>query len=290
MSSYYNLLASKKRATFPPSLLLDLFPNASVAYSLRKLRTAYSGNAIRVRRSSDNAEQDIGFVGNNLDTASLLTFCGAGNGFVTTWYDQSGNARNATQTTAINQPRIVNAGVLDTFNSKPAIINPNANVVRRLISSLSYVQNLPVTAILTAKINVLPTNGFGNVCFPLAGIVASGGGSRYELLASTSGFGAYRRDATSITMSSFNTNPFIQQGIFRASQLEGRFNGVDSTPASYSGTPFTTLGTFQLFGGGGVNTIFYANLYISECVIYLSDQYNNRVGIESNINSFYTIY
>ena len=35
-----------------PSLLLDTYPNAAVAYSLRKLRTAYSGSAIRVRRSS----------------------------------------------------------------------------------------------------------------------------------------------------------------------------------------------------------------------------------------------
>ena len=42
-------------------LLLDTYPNAAVAYSLRKLRTAYTGAAIRVRRSSDNAEQDIGF-------------------------------------------------------------------------------------------------------------------------------------------------------------------------------------------------------------------------------------
>jgi hypothetical protein len=57
-------------------LLLDLFPNAAVAYSLRKLRTAYSGNAIRVRRSRDNAEQDINFVGGDLDTQSLLDFVG----------------------------------------------------------------------------------------------------------------------------------------------------------------------------------------------------------------------
>jgi len=45
----------------PSSLLLDLYPGATVAYSLRKLRTAYSGSAIRVRRSSDNTEQDFGF-------------------------------------------------------------------------------------------------------------------------------------------------------------------------------------------------------------------------------------
>jgi hypothetical protein len=58
------------------TLLLDLFPNAAVAYSLRKLRTAYTGAAIRVRRSSDNAEQDINFVAGGLNTQSLLDFVG----------------------------------------------------------------------------------------------------------------------------------------------------------------------------------------------------------------------
>jgi hypothetical protein len=59
-----------------PSLLLDDYPNAAVAYSLRQLRTAYTGAAIRVRRSSDNAEQDINFVSGDLDTQSLLDFVG----------------------------------------------------------------------------------------------------------------------------------------------------------------------------------------------------------------------
>ena len=41
-------------------LLLDLYPSAAAAYSVRKLSNGYSGSAIRVRRSSDNTEQDIG--------------------------------------------------------------------------------------------------------------------------------------------------------------------------------------------------------------------------------------
>jgi len=41
--------------------LLDTYPDAAAAYSLRKLRADYSGSAVRVRRSSDNTEQDIGF-------------------------------------------------------------------------------------------------------------------------------------------------------------------------------------------------------------------------------------
>ena len=57
-------------------LILDTYTGAAVAYSLRKLRNDYSGSAIRVRRSSDNTEQDIAFSGNDLDTQTMLDFVG----------------------------------------------------------------------------------------------------------------------------------------------------------------------------------------------------------------------
>jgi trimeric autotransporter adhesin len=102
-------------------VLDSISTSVASAYSLRKLRAAYTGSAIRVRRGSDNAQQDIGFVGNDLDTASLSSFVGSGDGFIQTWYDQSGNNRNATQTSNGTQPRIVVAGVLHTRGSRPAI-------------------------------------------------------------------------------------------------------------------------------------------------------------------------
>ncbi len=104
--------------------VLDLiFAIASVAYGLRRLRRLYTGFCIRVKRSSDNAQLDIGFDSQgNLDILALLAFVGTGSGFVTIWYDQSGNGRNATQTTAANQPQIVSNGVLQTEGGKPAIL------------------------------------------------------------------------------------------------------------------------------------------------------------------------
>ena len=61
------------------SILDQLSVAPAVAYSLRKLRTAYTGSAIRVRRSLDNAERDIGFNGTNLDTTALQNFVGSQN-------------------------------------------------------------------------------------------------------------------------------------------------------------------------------------------------------------------
>jgi len=67
------------KTIYRKSLLLDLYPEASAAYSLRKLRNTYIGSAIRVRRSSDNTETDIGFVNDTLDTGSLNNFVGSQN-------------------------------------------------------------------------------------------------------------------------------------------------------------------------------------------------------------------
>jgi hypothetical protein len=95
---------------------------ASGSYSLRLLNSNYTGNAIEVRRSSDNAVQAIGFTPQgNLDTVSLLSFVGVESGYVQTWYDQSGFSKHLVQLVTSNQPRIVNAGVIERQNGVPAI-------------------------------------------------------------------------------------------------------------------------------------------------------------------------
>jgi hypothetical protein len=101
--------------------ILDQFEGAAAAYSLRSLSTTAT-NVVRVRRSSDNAEQD--FTANQIESGALETWVGAGNdGFVTTWYDQSGNSNDAVQTTASDQPKIVDAGVLVTEGGRPALLH-----------------------------------------------------------------------------------------------------------------------------------------------------------------------
>lgn len=113
-----------KTASFTPSFtgILDSLPTAAAAYSVRRLRAAYTGPLLRVRRATDNVQQDIGFtVGGNLDTAKLVTFCGSDTCHVTSWYDQSPNGWNATKTNTTQQPRIVDAGSLELLGSKPGV-------------------------------------------------------------------------------------------------------------------------------------------------------------------------
>lgn len=69
------------------------------------LKTAgWNGNCLRVRRASDNAEQDIGFAGNVVDWPAADSFAGGSNLFVTRWYDQSGNGADLVQAAQSSQP------------------------------------------------------------------------------------------------------------------------------------------------------------------------------------------
>jgi len=95
---------------------------SSAAYSMRLLSSSYSGNAIQVRRSSDNTTQSIGFtVNGDLDTNALKSFTGAGDAFISIWYDQTGNAKDLSQPTMSHQPAIVSSGVIYRENAKPFI-------------------------------------------------------------------------------------------------------------------------------------------------------------------------
>ena len=100
--------------------LLDTYSGAIAAYSLRDLASASVGSAVvRVRRSSDNTEQN--FTATQIIDGTLVTFTGANDGFVTTWYDQSGNSNNAAQTAAANQPKLVSSGVVELDGGKPCL-------------------------------------------------------------------------------------------------------------------------------------------------------------------------
>ena len=110
----------------PEPLILDKIPGAVAALSLRKLKGSYNGAAVRIRRSSDNAEQDIGFAGKDFNWAAFAAFVGGGTGYVVTMYDQSGNGKNFTQSSAADQWKIVQNSALTT---KPHFNTPGGGYV-----------------------------------------------------------------------------------------------------------------------------------------------------------------
>lgn len=119
-----------------PALLLDSYAvNTAYGWSVaRQLKTSAT-SAITIRRSSDNATQTIGFVAGELDTAAIATFVGANSAYITTIYEQNGSGYNFTQSTAANQPRIVNAGTLEVFNTKACMTRTGTNTIGMSVPS-----------------------------------------------------------------------------------------------------------------------------------------------------------
>lgn len=107
----------------------DIGTPFSIWSCARRLWSQYKGSLIEVRRSSDNATQNIGFnpVNQQLDTVALINFLGTNSGFVRTLYDQSGRGNHFVQTVLAEQPRIYNAGVLQTANGLPTMFFDGIN-------------------------------------------------------------------------------------------------------------------------------------------------------------------
>lgn len=98
----------------------DVVAGAVAWWGLRAYSSSARGaNAVRIRRTSDNAEQDFVTLSNgSLDRVSMLSFLSGTEGRIVTLYDQSGNSRPVTQATAGNQP-IVN---LTGFGLTPVLL------------------------------------------------------------------------------------------------------------------------------------------------------------------------
>jgi hypothetical protein len=299
-------------------LLLDVYTGAAAAYSLRKLRTAYTGAAIRVRRSSDNTEQDIGFVGVDLDTVSLKNFVGANSGFVTTWYSQGdSSAVNFTQTTAASQPRIVNAGFVDRRNGDPAVFFDGSNdfmIVASSTASFSYLHKTggkAVFAVFQAGTSSDPNERYMIIDNTAAASANTGYCLFYDDRASIprnnmisnivtrSGFAG-----TAIVNNASNDNFYLPNTLNLLSVLNDNGNATASLRSSMyangdnvqrnntlNNTPLTTNASFDFtLGKRSSSNDSYLLGYISEIIIYNKSQSSNRTAIESNINSFYAIY
>jgi hypothetical protein len=104
----------------PPEDFLDDRTDVAAAYSLRLVRSNYSGPLVRLRRASDNAELDF-YSGVILNFSDVSGWAG-GDAFATTFYDQSGLARHLTQAAASAQPKIIQAS-----NGRPALLFDGSN-------------------------------------------------------------------------------------------------------------------------------------------------------------------
>jgi hypothetical protein len=255
--------------------LIDLYPNSFTACSVRKLSSTYVGPAMRVRRSSDNTEQDIGFLNNELDTASLLTFCGVGNGFVKIWYDQSGTANHAIQTSTAAQPQIVSSGVLITRNGKP-YIQASATQFFQFLTAMST----PVGTDYSLWMTYEKDNAGSNV-------VVTGGNGIWHWI--DNGTTQTITNTDTITLSSaYAINTLYISNTITNYSVGGTIyrNGVSIG----SRGALTSVAVSQKLPASPGDNVRVGKITFSEFIFYSFNQDTNRTAITNNINSYYTIY
>ena len=256
-------------AAAPANPLLDDYPGAARAYSLRLLRSAYTGNCVIVRRASDNALDTIGFVGGVVDTATLKTFCASTDCFVRTWFDQSTNASNANSVTNANQPAIVTNGDIIRHDGEPTI-QSQTNTHRLVISSVTVASVYVVAKVDTSVGRDLI---LGSSSFTAALVYGGTSGG-------VNGIAVISNAIMSTTIE--NTNENLVAAYTDASTDAIYVNG--SQEATGSVNTFTANSLFFL------SSTSYFLGKAKEIIIYSTDQFSNHSGIQSNINNFYNTY
>lgn len=142
--------------------LLDTFPSAGFGTSFRRLREAYTGNVVKVRRSSDNLEVDIPFNGDYIDEAALLSHVGAGDGFISVFYDQSINGFDFSQTVTTYQPQIAASGVIYKINGFVTYINQSGNTFLKANPGVGFWNGIATDfrVIFHTGVNAIPSGNF----------------------------------------------------------------------------------------------------------------------------------
>jgi len=268
-------------------LLLDTYTGAAAAYSLRKLRTAYTGPAVRVQDTSGGATQDIGFnASNELDTAALAAYGGSNEVRVVTWYDQSGNSNDATQGTSTSRSILYR----DSSATVPGVVLNNGKpAVETVNSSINY--SLPSGA--------LPSNINNASSFITYGLTSASQSSTRIMAA----LGSPTNNARWYSPALKSSNEYFSYGSeFTTSNV--LIGAADTDQHILTGIAGSTQGNFSVFKDGALEfTQLLANAvptagyiggnisaYFQEFVVYHSDESNVKTGIESNINGFYGAY
>jgi len=256
---------------------------ATAAYSLRRLKSTAT-KAVRVREDSGNTEADIGFSGGTLDTTALLNHVGSNNGFVTKWYDQSGNGNDASNSTATEQPKIYDANNgLVKENGKAALdFNQKALKAGNILSlqtsgtksSVYFISN-PVKEPNPAILNK-------NNEYVLGFNDSTGGNSKIHFRHSTfGGNSGILSDDTSIdTQYLFSVLSTAGTGgeIFKNGSLYLNHSNQDTSSA--------TNNALIVGDNDGDHS------KIQEIIVYKGVRHSstNRDNIETNINSFYSVF
>ena len=278
--------------------ILDLVPDASYAFSLRNLSLGWDSSVVEVRRASDNAEQN--FTATEVENGTLATFCSGTDGFVKTWYDQSGKGRNVSQSDPAKQPMIVDNGTVLTLNDKPAIkgdgiddwlnsggaVVPAAEITKSGSPWAFVVSNWEGAPPANETILAMNTTGQGENINVIRHVSQ---GLGYNLVDNLSNNSSYRLTPPKTGTFLFSAK-FDNTGTVEANERTSYFDGKIFASNTGSTQQAQILGTVSINMFANWIEESPSDAYISEVVFYGRDVSAERLVIDTNINEHYNIY
>jgi hypothetical protein len=223
------------------------------------------------------------------------------NGYVTRWYDQSGSSLDASQITAAKQPQVVSGGSILYLNSKPKLFFDG---VDDFLVTPSYTFN-STSKLYVAHVSLTTNQTYQMVFGQFKNSNPSVFLTGYWSQSGSLKFWASARESTNVSSRNYLYNTFATNIQYlteyqfdtlnstSANRLRGYLNG-STMPISTNGGATTVLPTLTQplsIGADELGTGFKFRGDIQEIVYYYGDdKVNDRSGIASNINSYYTIY
>ena len=263
------------------------FGDAAAAYSLRDIG-AMNERVVRVRRDTgggagDDDEED--FSANQIASGALEDFVGAGNdGFVSIWYDQTGNGNDATQSDDTKEPKIVSSGtIIKNVKGFPALefaFIPRTDLsIGLLISNLNSVSAYVVTQKDDGDTNVMA--GFSQ------GV--SGDNSRFYLPFYTGGttpnFG-YNNSAAKISFGTTLTGTCNLYSAFSGDTNIEAFKNGSSVGTTALVDKAVTATTSKI---GQLSNSFYLDGKISEIFLTTKKLQSDAAVINNDVINYYNL-
>ena len=192
-------------------------------------------------------------------------------GFVETWYDQSGNGNDATQSVAASQPKIVASGSLvtgginfdnvDDYLSLETAFNISTDFA---IFGTLYSSNFSIGG------RIFHADGNNNVRVRNA---------TYDFRYRSNGVNYDFGIGNSFTNNNQSLFSFLNSGDEHSLFVDGSLKGQNTITDNFLTSAISDPSTGITLGGA-----------VAEIIIYTSDQSANRTAIEGNINAHYDIY
>lgn len=250
---------------------LGIQDNAVYIFSpFKNLLSSYTGDAVKVQRSSDYTSKWFGYKANgDLDTDGILSFCGAGDGLIEEVINPYDTDYNTKQTSLSLKPKIVISGVLQTNGIKFDAVDDYMNIEKY---SAINITDHPMTIFVQSNTPVY-ANGYYIVCN------TDGTTTQYSFYNQSSTLNWKLNVTSAQTNYQINTQENLM-GVYRDGGTDAHIVKTNNNEvmANYSATlteqSFVNIGARSTNGTNTAHSVFY-NGFIKTIIIFNSDEYDN---------------